>query len=676
MEYTIIQQPTVASKSLQKHPASGGERKSPEPVTEQVLENAGLPQHRMFQLVKELAEYATPQILQLPSVLGFLWVLVYIGFFSLTCSQMVLLIQNYFTYPTAISIRVVFSPYLDFPAVTVCNESPLRKTRVLQDRRYEDLALLDDYIASKVLLSSSNGSDSKCKSKNDYKCPFSGICIPEKWICNDVVNCDDESDEKNPDFDCAKIKLDRDANLTTAQGHCNWPSSMCPEQTCATACDGVPECVESNHYDESDYLGCDVKRSERSADQVPSQKSFLNKSSEHRSFYRQKRDGYSNYYETFDPLDYFSFYFKSNNNRAALRNALAFDQTLMRSYGFHAKDFLIQCSFNHQTCDYSDFKTFQHTHFGNCFTFNSALSENNSSSFRNLTSSKTGEPYGFKLTVFLDVNEYIGLTAPLTGVRVVTHHPKLSPNIYSQGSVVEAGKALLMGLERNELAKMGGKYGNCSYTWPDFLNLNQNLKGSLQLYDLSDCQFYCRQNALALRCGCIDSYTQDFSDDENINEASRHYCDSFNDTQRLCRQSIEDDSETGVLNCPCPDACYTVNYWTQESLASWPSDVYSPFLVEQLLKSKSPQVHNFIREVLSRSNISNEDLSRELRRNFARIMVYYERNSFEKVWESPAYSVTGLLSDIGGNMGLWTGWSVMVFFELLQFFFKLVQLCC
>ena len=489
---------------------SGGERMSPEPVSEQLLEEAGVAQHRIFLLVKELAEYATPQILQLPSLLGILWTLVYVGFLTLTVSQMVSLVQNYLSYPTTISIRVVFSESLDFPAVTVCNESPLRKTRVLQDRRYQDLALLDDYLASKVLTSSINNRMAKCNRDSDYKCPSTGVCIPEKWICNDVVNCEDESDEKNPDFDCAQIKFDRDANLTTAQGHCNWPSLMCPEETCAIACDGVAECMESN-YDESDYLGCDITRSKRnSADQVQSRKKFFNNISQESSFYRQKRNEYIKNLESFDPLDYFSFYFASNSNRAALRNALAFDQTLMRSYGFHAEDFLIQCSFNHQKCDYTDFQTFQHTHFGNCFTFNSALSENTSSSFKNLTSSKTGEPFGFKLTVFLNVDEYIGLTAPLTGVRVVAHHPKWSPNIYSQGSVVEAGKALLMALGRKELHKMGGKYGNCSYTWPDFLNLNNKTKDSRELYDLSDCQFYCRQNALALRCGCVDSYDQDF----------------------------------------------------------------------------------------------------------------------------------------------------------------------
>ena len=53
---------------------------------------------------------------------------------------------KYLNYPVSIEIEIVSKPALEFPAVTVCNENPVRKSLVGRLYYYNDLMLLDDFV--------------------------------------------------------------------------------------------------------------------------------------------------------------------------------------------------------------------------------------------------------------------------------------------------------------------------------------------------------------------------------------------------------------------------------------------------------------------------------------------------------------------------------------------------
>ena len=66
-----------------------------------------------------------------------------------------------------------------------------------------------------------------------------------------------------------------------------------------------------------------------------------------------------------------------------------------------------------------------------------------------MNSSKTGNKYGLKLTLFLDTEEYIGLLAPNAAARVLVHDSRIKPNMLSESSVVAPGETtFLSGLFR------------------------------------------------------------------------------------------------------------------------------------------------------------------------------------------------------------------------------------
>ncbi|XP_075251447.1 degenerin-like protein asic-1 [Convolutriloba macropyga] len=229
--------------------------------------------------------------------------------------------------------------------------------------------------------------------------------------------------------------------------------------------------------------------------------------------------------------------------------------------------------------------------------------------------------------------------------------------MFTKGSPVSPGSAAFMALQKKEIVRKGGKYGNCTTEWPQGLHLNRAAIAKSPVYNREDCLYFCRLNDLARTCGCIDSYDQFYSTDSSINNASLRFCDNFDPIQRNCRINVEFKSQNGLLDCPCPHPCTSVMFTTQQSLTEWPGETYAPFVVNRLLeRSKSTK------------NLTNENIIQKIRRNFARVEVFYEHITFERIWETPAYDISSLLSDFGGSLGLWLGWSVLIVFQLAHFF--------
>ena len=129
--------------------------------------------------------------------------------------------------------------------------------------------------------------------------------------------------------------------------------------------------------------------------------------------------------------------------------------------------------------------------------------------------------------------------------------------------------------------------------------------------------------------------------------------------------------KNSTLDCGrCPQGCKTTHFSQRQSTSPWPSEAFAAFFATNMLKSKSQRVLNYISDTLNHDNLTATSLMDSFRRNFARVEVFYESLNFEKMSESPAYELVNLISDFGGNIGLWLGWSVLAIFEIVQFFYE------
>ena len=288
-------------------------------------------------------------------------------------------------------------------------------------------------------------------------------------------------------------------------------------------------------------------------------------------------------------------------------------------------------------------------------------------------SSKTGHDFGLKLTMFLDYAEYIGLFAPNTGARVLVHNPRVKPDLQSETFSVSAGEATFIAVKMEVVERKGGKYDNCTTNWPESLKLNEETVKKWPTYTQDACMKFCLVNELAARCGCTDSYEYDFSTDKVINNGSRFYCEMTNKIDSRCLEDVHFDFRSHILACDCPAACHTVEYQIQTSRSPWPSKNFSPYFASRILKSESNRVLAYMKALTDQHNISDKSMEESFRENFVRLEIFYEVLNFRKISESAAYDMSALVSDFGGNIGLWLGWTILALFELIEFIFHCIR---
>ena len=84
----------------------------------------------------------------------------------------------------------------------------------------------------------------------------------------------------------------------------------------------------------------------------------------------------------------------------------------------------------------------------------------------------------------------------------------------------------------------------------------------------------------------------------------------------------------------------------------------------------------YLNDLLLDAGLSMSQITDQLRRNFLRVEVHYQNLNFEEVSEKPSYLITNLVTDFGGNIGLWIGWSVLSMLEIFVLFVNFAKIIC
>ena len=106
-------------------------------------------------------------------------------------------------------------------------------------------------------------------------------------------------------------------------------------------------------------------------------------------------------------------------------------------------------------------------------------------------------------------------------------------------------------------------------------------------------------------------------------------------------------------DCICGTPCNVTKYSLSTSQLRLPSTYGSPFYEEKYTRS-----------------------SEYIKNNFVKLNIFFEALNYESVEQKAAYEFSGLLGDIGGNMGLFIGASLLTIIELLDFTFEVLKGKC
>ena len=246
----------------------------------------------------------------------------------------------------------------------------------------------------------------------------------------------------------------------------------------------------------------------------------------------------------------------------------------------------------------------------------------------------------------------------------------------TQSISVSVGEATFLSLKLQHVNRLGSKYSSCNMNWTTDLVLSDEFK--LKDYTTEKCVQLCILNNLLEKCGCIDSYDFNFSSNRTLLGKMKNgqfvLCSHTDKEARMCRKQVYDDFTNMKIRCPfCLPPCSSREFLYSVSRSHWPSIEYGPYFVSKLFKQKSGRLVAFARKFANSTKDFDRLIKEDVRENFVRLEVFYNSLRFRSLKETASYEFLDLLSDFGGNISLWLGWSIFALFELIIFFFHLFQ---
>uniref|UniRef100_A0A2I3H6M8 Epithelial sodium channel subunit gamma n=1 Tax=Nomascus leucogenys TaxID=61853 RepID=A0A2I3H6M8_NOMLE len=278
---------------------------------------------------------------------------------------------------------------------------------------------------------------------------------------------------------------------------------------------------------------------------------------------------------------------------------------------YSAEELLVTCFFDGVSCDARNFTLFHHPMHGNCYTFNNRENETI------LSTSMGGSEYGLQVILYINEEEYNPFLVSSTGAKVIIHRQDEYPFVEDVGTEIETAMVTSIGMHLTESFKLSEPYSQCTEDGSDVPIRNiYNAAYSLQVTDCSCCP---------LPCPSVYCYYQ------------------------LHRAFVQEE-----LGCQsvCKEACSFKEWTLTTSLAQWPSVVSEKWLLPVLTWDQGRQINK---------KLNKTDL--------AKLLIFYKDLNQRSIMESPANSIEMLLSNFGGQVGLWMSCSVVCVIEIIEVFF-------
>ncbi|XP_022106897.1 degenerin mec-10-like [Acanthaster planci] len=528
------------------------------------------------------------------------WTLLFFAGVTALTIQVISLVTTYLKFEYTVSLDVRFDRSLNFPAVTVCNINPVRKSKL--ERASDGFRELFDV----------------------------NFAPPRPEDQTGAVNPGDNTD-MSPGSTAGGTMKQAGQPLTTqglagagmGQGKGQGGSGM--PTAGATMPIAIPTGITTEGPETT--AGIEYSNSTSSVNNGTTEATILAWEERQTGDFFKKRD---------------DDYLKEQRLISHLANLT---ETQRMDMGHLLEDMLLDCQWQGYPCSPANFTSFYHYKFGNCYTFNS---------FRfgeSLKTSRPGPLYGLTLELFLEQEEFMPEITEAAGFRLVVHDRDTMPFPEDDGISISPGSKTAITARVVTIERLGNPYGNCTkkHDEPDDGNIFRDRYGVS--YSLKACERSCYQKEVISQCGCFDPHYPNTLND------TVYPCDIDNDEAQSCMSDLEEKYKQGTLTCYCFQQCNETTYHTAASSSIWPSDQFQDKLFRDI-KDRNNEVREKLKHLPSPKDW--------VIKNVAKIEVYFQEFNFEYIKQSPAHTIPSLMSDIGGQLGLWLGLSILTVFELFE----------
>ena len=330
---------------------------------------------------------------------------------------------------------------------------------------------------------------------------------------------------------------------------------------------------------------------------------------------------------------------------------------------FTLNQILVSCRFQESACFPDNFTYFHSFEFGACYSFNSGF--NSPVKIIN----QAGEKFGLQLELFAgDPNQQVQNTY-LNGFRIIVHNQSVDSFVQEDGQNIPVGRQFSIAIQRNFISYLPLPYNDCiEENFNDFYqnDLIEFIKTSMNktTYSRKYCQKICTQLYAIKKCGCYDYSLPHIPNYKNDN--LRVY-GCFSDRDLTCLEYNYNILFENFLQCDqyCLMECNPKYFSKLVTMGTYPTTWYA----NQLLKS------NGLTQTLINNNLNSSILSLTyLQNTVSKVNIFYQNMIYTSVTESPASSLSDLISFIGGNLGLFLGMSFLSLVEVIDILIQLIRI--
>ncbi len=303
-------------------------------------------------------------------------------------------------------------------------------------------------------------------------------------------------------------------------------------------------------------------------------------------------------------------------------------QNLLQTAAQSVDEFIEDCKFLGKNCQKEDFQRTNYS-YGMCYTFNSY------SWSPPLETSGTGSHHGLHFRVNIRQDEYIGSNLVDAGVKIFIHPLSEPAQVLDQGIAVPPGRALYVGMQRQDTINKAGVDCTAKRDSSHF-----NFLGNIFNYSVQACLQDCLLTEIAKTCHCY--YIKSEIPPSNPTYANIPDC-TFADV--CCIEKVSASS----LDCNCPTSCDSTSFDLTTSYSLFPAQYGN----QDYTVSADPN-------------------------NSLEASVYFQTLVISKETTTFSYTLTGLLSDMGGLLGLYLGIGIISFVEFVVWVLEefVNWLCC
>nr|XP_003933075.2 acid-sensing ion channel 2 [Saimiri boliviensis boliviensis] len=254
-----------------------------------------------------------------------------------------------------------------------------------------------------------------------------------------------------------------------------------------------------------------------------------------------------------------------------------------------------------------------------------------------LTTVKGGTGNGLEIMLDIQQDEYLpiwGETEETTfeaGVKVQIHSQSEPPFIQELGFGVAPGFQTFVATQEQRLTYLPPPWGECrsSEMGLDFF----------PVYSITACRIDCETRYIVENCNCRMVH---MPGDAPFCTPEQH--------KECAEPALGLLAEKDSNYCLCRTPCNLTRYNKELSMVKIPSKTSAKYLEKKFNKSEK-----YISE------------------NILVLDIFFEALNYETIEQKKAYEVAALLGDIGGQMGLFIGASILTVLELFDYIYELIK---